>query len=135
MEGIKISNNLPSDDDWNFYNNAHEAFGRLMNDESAKIVNCMNRILAKYDVEGSMKSSTLEEKEELLVEANDAILERAANNIDEMNGIKKNPLEPVLVPTPVVPVAINGSWNNTRNRATFSASSSVCTRILTLSVF
>lgn len=121
MEAIKNSNALPSGADWGFYA-AHESFNKIMNDEGNNIMRSINTILRYYDVSGNIRNRGLEEKAELIVEANDVILENVANNIDEMNGIKRNPVEPVLMQAVSVQLPVNGSWNRI-NRATFSVSS------------
>lgn len=100
----------------------------------------INSILKLYGVQGNVKSRGLEEKTELIVEANDVILENAAGNIDEMNGlclvymqeselnvmnyvgIKKNPQEPVVMQAVSVQLPVNGSWNRI-NPASFSVTS------------
>lgn len=122
MEATKHANALPAGGDWNFYN-AYESFSRLMNNEGNEIMNSVNNILRKYEVDGNIKNRSIEEQTELIVEANDVILENVANNIDEMNGIKKTSLEPVVMQTVSAQLPINGSWNSI-NRATFSVTSS-----------
>lgn len=123
MEAIKNSNALPLGRDFNFYN-AHESFVKIMTDEGNSILQSMNSILRKYEIEGNVKNRSLEEKTDLVVEANDTILENVANHIDEMNGIKKCTVEPVVIQTVSAQLPINGSWNSI-NRATFSVSSSL----------
>lgn len=122
MEAIRNSNALPVGGDWNFYN-AYESFSSIMNNEGNEILNSINVILRKYEVDGNIKNRSSEEKTELIVEANDVILENVANHIDEMNGIKKNPVEPVVMQTVSAQLPINGSWNAI-DKATFSVTSS-----------
>lgn len=122
MEAIRHSNALPVGGDWNFYN-TYESFSTVMNNEGNEVLSSINTILRKYEIDGNIKNRSFEEKTELVVEANDAILENVANHIDEMNGIRKNPVEPVLMQTVSAQLPINGSWNAI-NRATFSVTSS-----------
>lgn len=122
MEAIRHSNALPIGGDWTFYN-AYESFSSIMNNEGNEILNSINTMLRKYEIEGNIKNRSLDEKTELIVEANDVILENVANHIDEINGIRKNPVEPVLMQTVSAQLPINGSWNAI-NRATFSVTSS-----------
>lgn len=56
-------------------------------------------------------SRDLDEKIELVIEANDVILERVANNLDELAGIRKNPQLPVEIQTVSAELPISGSWN------------------------
>lgn len=100
-----------------------------MNEESQRVLQLMNNVLRHYDVEGNIKNRSLDEKTELLVDANDTILEKVANGIDEMNGIKKDVVEPVIIQTVSAQLPINGSWNAI-NRATFYVGSSI--KVITL---
>nr|XP_023014126.1 exosome component 10 [Leptinotarsa decemlineata] len=125
VEAIKNSNSLPQGSNWNFYN-THDSFVKIINEESKNILKAANTILHTNHVEGNIRNRGSEEKNELLIEANDMILERVANNIDEMNGIKKSIVEPVLIQTVSAQLPINGSWNRASN-ATFSVGSSITT--------
>ncbi|KAJ8938385.1 hypothetical protein NQ314_011518 [Rhamnusium bicolor] len=123
MEAIKNSNALPNGRDWNFYN-AHESFIKIVNEEGNTVLKQINSILRNNKIEGNIRNRVLEEKTELMIEANDMILERIANNLDEINGIRKTVVEPVLIQTVSAQLPINGSWNRVNN-ATFSVSSSI----------
>ncbi|XP_018571344.1 exosome component 10 [Anoplophora glabripennis] len=123
MEAIKNSNSLPNGKDYNFYN-TFDSFTNIMNEEGNAILKQINSILRSNNIEGNICNRVLEEKTELMIEANDVILDRVANNIDEMNGIRKIPIEPVLIQTVSAQIPINGSWNRVNN-ATFSVSSSI----------
>lgn len=57
-----------------------------MNETSDEVMRSINSILKKYDICDNIRNRGLDEKTELIVEANDVILENVANNIDEMNG-------------------------------------------------
>lgn len=77
------------------------------------LLDLMNNIMRQYDMRENIKSRGLEEKTELLIEANDNILERVADNLDIMNGIKKNGIEPVVLQAISAELPVNGSWNRT----------------------
>lgn len=94
-----------------------------MKDESNNILGLMNNIMRQYGVNDNIRNRLTDEKGELLIEANDAILERASINIDEMNGIKRVPDETVVIQTVTALLPVGGSWNRI-NKATFSVSSS-----------
>lgn len=123
MEAIKNSNSLPNGKDWNFYN-TFDSFTKIMNEEGTAILKQLNCILRNNNIDGNVFNRSLVEKTELMIEANDVILDRVANNIDEINGIRKIPVEPVLIQTVSAQLPINGSWNRVNN-ATFSVSSSI----------
>lgn len=135
MEGIKHANSLPTGRDWNFYT-TFESFKTVLNNESQLIMNGISSVLKKNEVGANMRNQTIENKTEILVDANDIILERVANNIDEMNGIKKTVYEPVILQTvsAQLPANINGSWNRSSN-ATFSVSSSISPMVKTLQIY
>lgn len=119
MEAIKASNALPSDKDYDFYK-VHESFQQIMHSQGDSVMGLMNTLLRKQGISHNFRTRGLEEKLELLVEANDVILERVANDIDEMNGIRKNiaPLvaNGVELQAVTAHMPISGSWN----RATIS---------------
>ncbi|CAH1982116.1 unnamed protein product [Acanthoscelides obtectus] len=123
---IKQSGSLPSGGNWNFYN-AHDAFKTILANEGSKLLTNINTILSKNNIGGNIKNRGLEEKTELVIDANDCILEKVADNIDEMNGIKKKSNEPVLIQTVSAQLPVNGSWNRANN-PTFSVSSSLASQ-------
>lgn len=85
MEATRNANAFPSGSDFDYYQ-THESFNKITNEEGKDVMCSINNILRLYDIQDNIKSRGLEEKIELIVEANDAILENVANNIDEMNG-------------------------------------------------
>lgn len=85
MEAIRNANAFVCGSDYDYYQ-THESFTRIINEESNDVMCSINNILRMYDIHDNMKNRGLEEKTELIVEANDVILENVANNIDEMNG-------------------------------------------------
>nr|CAI5816921.1 unnamed protein product [Callosobruchus analis] len=123
---IKQCGTLPSGSDWNYYN-AHDSFKTIMANESSKLLSNINTILSKNNVGGNIKNRGLEEKTELMIDANDTMLERVADNIDEMNGIKKKSNEPVVIQTVSAQLPVNGSWNRANN-PTFSVSASLASQ-------
>lgn len=133
MLSIKNSNSVPSANDYN-YHNTNEAFVKIMNEDGNNILRLMNTILRHYETDGNIKNRSLDEKTELLVEANDNILERVAINIDEMNGVRKMINEPILIQTVSAELpTINGSWNRINN-LTMSVGSSI-TEVSILGLF
>lgn len=116
MEGIKHANSLPSGGDWNYYA-TFDSFTTVMKEESNKIITDITSLLRKNEVGANMRNQTLDKRTEILVDANDLILERVANNIDDMNGIKKSVNQPVVLQTvsAQLPADVNGSWNRSSN--------------------
>lgn len=99
-----------------------------MNEDGNAILKQINSILRSNNIEENIFNRSLDEKTELMIEANDVILDRVANNIDEINGIRKIPVEPVLIQSVSAQIPINGSWNHVNN-ATFSVSSSITSEV------
>ncbi|GJQ87053.1 Rrp6 [Trypoxylus dichotomus] len=119
---IKLSNALPIDSDWNFYK-LNESFCRITNNEGERLSKLINSILRRYDIDESVNiRKSFKDKIELIIEANDTILEKVNDNLDELNGIKKRNIQPVEFQTVTAELpAISGSWNRI-NKATFSVS-------------
>ncbi|KRT78455.1 hypothetical protein AMK59_8439 [Oryctes borbonicus] len=122
---IKLANALPIDSDWSFYK-LNESFSRVTNNEGERLSKLINSILRKYDIDDNVNArKSLKDKVELIVEANDTILEKVSDNLDEVNGIKKPNIQPVEFQTVTAELpTISGSWNRI-NKATFSITSSV----------
>lgn len=115
MEAIRNSNALPSGRDYNYYN-TNEVFASIINQDGNNITKLMNTILRHYETDGNIRNRSLDEKTELIVEANDNILERVAINIDEMNGIRKTTNDPIEIQTVSAELPrVNGSWNRINN--------------------
>lgn len=123
IEATKNANSLPPDKDWKFYS-TDDTFNSLMDEKGSKVLGLINSIMRKYGVVENIKHRDLEAKIELVIDTNDVILERAANHIDEMNGIRKVFNEPVEIQTVTAQLPVNGSWNKI-SKATFSVNSQV----------
>ncbi|XP_045473047.1 exosome component 10-like [Harmonia axyridis] len=110
-EAIQCANEFSSCDFE--YHSLQKPFKNIMATESNRTLTLMNNILKNYEVKGNFKTSSLDMKEDLLVESIDTILERVGDCIDEINGIKKfvfNSKEMEKSST-----SINGSWNRVNN--------------------
>ncbi|KAK0166990.1 hypothetical protein PV327_004445 [Microctonus hyperodae] len=88
--GIKAANSMPSGENFNYYA-CFPTFNKLRNDEMKKLMNIMQRIVQCTGAAGSMKDRDTEEKFELLIEANDILLDRANVCMDEEAGIPRKP--------------------------------------------
>ncbi|XP_012257874.2 exosome component 10 [Athalia rosae] len=108
--GIKVANSFPSGQKYDYYN-CFPNFRNIVNGEIKNVLDCMQNVIGATGVRGNIRRRDIEEKFELLVEANDILLERAGICMDEASGILRNPdLE--LVVSQSTPVAVSGSWNN-----------------------
>lgn len=121
MESIRTSNALPSGRNWNFFC-THESFLKIIESKRSHLLKLMNKILRFHNINGNIRNRILDEETELIVEANDVILEQVANNIDELNGIRKTVVAPPEIKTVSAQIPLNGSWN--RN-PTFSIGASI----------
>lgn len=109
-EATQHSNALPSEGYYNYYM-TNDSFSKCMKKEGEKILGMMNTIIKHYGVRENIRGRQFEDKDEVLIEGNDAILERASINIDEMNGIKRIPDEAVVIQTVTAQLPVGGSWN------------------------
>ncbi|KAF5295448.1 hypothetical protein FQA39_LY13109 [Lamprigera yunnana] len=123
LEATKSSNALPTQRDFDFYTN-YDSFNKILNAEGDRILRLMNNILHNQEQNVNVRNRDLDEKMELLIEANDNILERVAMGIDELNGIKKNVQPGIELQTVSAQLPVNGSWNQL-SKAKFSVSSSM----------
>ncbi|XP_063914011.1 exosome complex component 10 homolog [Zophobas morio] len=123
MEAIKHSNALPSARDWDFYNTS-DSFKKIINAEGSSVLHLMNQVMRCNEMDSNIRNRVLDEKIELIIEANDTILEKVANNVDELNGIRKTVAAPVELQTVRAELPINGSWNRP-SVATFTVNSTV----------
>ncbi|XP_018335504.1 exosome component 10 [Agrilus planipennis] len=122
VEATRSSNSLPGRDDWAYYS-INDNFKKCMENESERILQIMNRLLRKQEIEENIRNRDVQEKTELIIEANDTVLEKVANNIDELNGIRRKPSQLVELQTITAQLPINGSWNRL-NKASFAMNSS-----------
>lgn len=82
-----------------------------MKDEGSTVLRLMNQVMHFNEIDDNIRHRVLDEKIELVIEANDVILEKVANNIDEINGIRKVVAAPVVLQTVSAQLPVNGSWN------------------------
>nr|XP_018902827.1 PREDICTED: exosome component 10 [Bemisia tabaci] len=109
MEGIRASNNLPTGSKFDMYT-SYPDFHHLMKCQGGKVLDLINLLLRHQGISGNIHHRDLEDKFELVVEGNDAILERVGENLDEWNGVRRNN-EPAIEGTQAGPVRVSGSWN------------------------
>lgn len=113
--GIKVANGFPSGEKYDYYN-CFPNFRNIVNGEIKNVLDCMQNVMESAGVRGNIKRRDIEEKFELLVEANDILLERAGICMDEVSGIRRNP-DVEFVVSQSHSAAVSGSWNNLASRS------------------
>ncbi|KAF7387989.1 hypothetical protein HZH66_010756 [Vespula vulgaris] len=109
-EGIKAANNLPTGENFNYYE-CFPSFNKARKGDSERLLKMMQKIIKLSGVSGNIERRDIEEKFELLLEANDVFLDKAGLCMDEECGILKNPeIELVVSQTKK---DVTGSWNLT----------------------
>nr|CAD7263162.1 unnamed protein product [Timema shepardi] len=108
VQSTQLSNKLPSKDNWEYYM-TFTSFQKTMKSEGTNILRTVAKILSNQKVKGNISQRDVDEQLDLVVDANDTILEHVANNLDEMDGIRRNP-EVELIEATIAPT-ISGSWN------------------------
>ncbi|XP_052082605.1 exosome component 10-like [Mytilus californianus] len=110
----KCSNDLPATgDDFDYYS-SYQGVREVLDIEGNRILNIIQSILKYQSVKGNLTGSSsavdLEDKFDVLIDANDQILERVGGWLDEASGIKKK--ETTLVVASATPKHnATASWN------------------------
>uniref|UniRef100_A0A5F9D265 Exosome complex component 10 n=1 Tax=Oryctolagus cuniculus TaxID=9986 RepID=A0A5F9D265_RABIT len=110
----KASAGLPQfGDEYDFYR-SFPGFQAFCETQGDRLLHCMSRVMQYHGCRSSIKDRSkvteLEDKFDLLVDANDVILERVGILLDEASGVNKNQ-QPVLPAGLQVPKTIVSSWN------------------------
>ncbi|NXT80877.1 EXOSX protein, partial [Zapornia atra] len=127
----KASNGLPQPgDEYDFYQ-SFSGFRAYCETLSDRLINCMNRVM-QYHGCGShrrnrSKVTDLEDRFDMLVDANDVILETVSISLDEASGVNRNQ-QPVLPAGLQPPKMLISSWN--RKAASHKKSQSETFRLL-----
>ncbi|XP_063224220.1 exosome complex component 10 homolog [Bacillus rossius redtenbacheri] len=111
VQCTQLSNKLPSKDNWEYFC-TYPAFQSALKKERGKILKVISKLLRSQKIQGNILQRDLEEQLDLIIDANDTILEHVANNLDEMDGHRRDP-EVELVEAVIQPSA-SGSWNAAR---------------------
>ncbi|XP_069699387.1 exosome complex component 10 homolog [Periplaneta americana] len=114
MEATRNSTNLPSGHNWDYYT-SFPSFKKVMDAEGTRVLELISMLLHHQGVKGNILRRDFEEKFDLIIDANDHILERVGFNLDEISGIRRNP-EPAVLVEAVGSCTrpISGSWNVNR---------------------
>uniref|UniRef100_A0A8C6K086 Exosome complex component 10 n=1 Tax=Melopsittacus undulatus TaxID=13146 RepID=A0A8C6K086_MELUD len=113
-KSTKASSSLPQPgDEYDFYR-CFSGFRAYCEMQSDRLLDCMTRVMQYYGCRSHMKDRSkitdLEDKFDILVDANDVILERVSILLDEASGVNRNQ-QPVLPPGLQPPQTIVSSWN------------------------
>ncbi|XP_072442824.1 exosome complex component 10 [Chiloscyllium punctatum] len=110
----KASNGLPQPgDEFDFYR-SFPGFQSFCDTQADRLLSCMSRLMQYHGCRSHIrvrnKVTELEDKFDLLVDANDVILEQVGILLDEASGVNKNQ-QPVLPAGLQPPKTIISSWN------------------------
>ncbi|XP_066463539.1 exosome complex component 10 isoform X1 [Eleutherodactylus coqui] len=110
----KASTGLPQcGDEYDFYR-SFPGFRAFCDAQDNHLLHCMSRIMQYHGCRSHLKDrskvTALEDKFDLLVDANDAVLERVGILLDEASGVHRNQ-EPILPAGLQAPKTIISSWN------------------------
>uniref|UniRef100_A0A8D2NXD2 Exosome complex component 10 n=1 Tax=Zosterops lateralis melanops TaxID=1220523 RepID=A0A8D2NXD2_ZOSLA len=114
VAATKASNGLPQPgDEYDFYC-SFPGFRAFCSTQGERLLRCMSQVMQYHGCRGLMKDSSkvtgLEDKFDMLVDSNDAILERVSILLDEASGVNRNQ-QPVLPAGLQPPQMIVSSWN------------------------
>ncbi|XP_018049348.1 PREDICTED: exosome component 10 isoform X2 [Atta colombica] len=107
--GIKAANNLPAGDNFNYYA-CFPSFNDARQKDKERILDTMQSIIKLAGGSGNIQNRDIDEKFDLLLEANDQLLDQANILMDEESGILRNPQVELVVSQMPKPV-VNGTWN------------------------
>ncbi|KAM3922697.1 exosome complex component 10 [Leptodactylus fuscus] len=110
----KSSTGLPQyGDEYDFYR-SFPGFQTFCEAQGDRLLDCMSRIMQYHGCRSHLKdrskATALEDKFDLLVDANDAVLERVGTLLDEASGVNRNQ-QPILPAGVQPPKTIISSWN------------------------
>ncbi|KAM4886127.1 exosome complex component 10 [Sylvia borin] len=114
VAATKASNGLPQPgDEYDFYC-SFPGFRAYCSTQGDRLLRCMSQVMQYHGCRSLMKDSSkvtgLEDKFDMLVDSNDAILERVSILLDEASGVNRNQ-QPVLPAGLQPPQMIVSSWN------------------------
>ncbi|XP_069106057.1 exosome complex component 10-like [Argopecten irradians] len=119
LQATKSSNDLPAaGDDFDYYS-SFQSFRDILDIEGKRILHIVQNVMQHQNVRGRLSHGSsdvldLEDKFDVLTDANDQILERVGSWLDEASGIKKK--DNTLVIASAVPKQqASTSWNKKKN--------------------
>ncbi|XP_041378153.1 exosome component 10-like [Gigantopelta aegis] len=116
LVATRCSNSLPTGDGFDFYSTFHSVRD-VLDIQGRQILQLIQRLLKQQNVKAKFSESTdaleLEDKFDVLIDANDQLLERVGVCLDEASGLKKP--EATLVISSAQQKNIDASWNKKKN--------------------
>ncbi|XP_012535453.1 exosome component 10 isoform X2 [Monomorium pharaonis] len=113
--GIKAANNLPAGDNFNYYT-CFPSFNDARRKDMERMLATMQSIIKIAGGSSNIQTRDCDEKFDLLLEANDQLLDQANILMDEESGILRNPQVELVVSQVPKPV-VNGTWNIRTNHS------------------
>ncbi|XP_063291482.1 exosome complex component 10 [Pelobates fuscus] len=118
VSATKTSTGLPqSGDEYDFYR-SFPGFRAFCESQGDHLLSCMSQIMqyhgCRSHIRDRSKPTELEDKFDLLVDANDAILEKVGMLLDDVSGVTRNQ-QPILPAGLQAPKTIVSSWNRKSN--------------------
>lgn len=126
--GIKAANNLPIGSNYRYYS-CFPSFLTAKDENIKMLLNVMQRVLGTVGIKSNISNRDEEEKFDLLLEANDILLDKANVLMDEESGVAQNSnIE--LVVSCTKQQTINGSWNKRIDRLSQASDDAQTVRLL-----
>ncbi|XP_053307791.1 exosome component 10 [Spea bombifrons] len=118
VAATKSSTGLPqSGDEYDFYR-SFPGFRAFCETQGDRLLQCMGRIMQYHGCRSQIRDRStvteLEDKFDLLVDANDAVLEKVGILLDEVSGVNRTQ-QPILPAGLQAPKTIISSWNRKGN--------------------
>lgn len=116
VQATRVSNNLPAaGDDYDYYS-SFQGVRDILDIEGKRVLNIIQNVLRYHNVKGNMTSSSeatdLDDKFDVLMDANDHILEKVGSFLDESAGLKKKEENLIIATaTPKAKLTSTASWN------------------------
>uniref|UniRef100_A0A8C5QXY1 Exosome complex component 10 n=1 Tax=Leptobrachium leishanense TaxID=445787 RepID=A0A8C5QXY1_9ANUR len=118
VAATKASTGLPqSGDEYDFYS-SFPGFRAFCDSQGNRLLGCMSQVMqyhgCRSHIRDRSKVGEMEDKFDLLVDANDAVLEKVGMLLDEVTGVARNK-QPILPAGLQAPKTIISSWNRKGN--------------------
>ncbi|XP_070207378.1 exosome complex component 10-like isoform X2 [Littorina saxatilis] len=117
VQATKTSNDLPTGDDYDYYS-TYNSVRNVLDLEAGRILQLLQNVMRHQNVKGTITGTDhaleLDEQFDVIIDANDQILERVGTWVDEATGVRKNEHKLVVSamnrPNPAV-----ASWNKKKS--------------------
>ncbi|XP_022335537.2 exosome complex component 10-like [Crassostrea virginica] len=116
VQATRVSNDLPAaGDDYDYYS-SFQRVRDILDVEGKRVLNIIQNVLRYHNVKGNMTTSSdatdVDDKFDVLMDANDHILEKVGSYLDESAGLKKKEENLIVATaTPKVKTTPTASWN------------------------